>query len=174
MTQLDLTFEEAKQKFFDRRAVEKALDKGAREAMTRIGGYVRTTAKRSMRKPGKSKRTRTSQPGKPPRRHTGVLRDRIFFVYDENKKAVVIGPLKWTAPKSKLKPTGGAKSAASVLEHGGWVTGQTNQKTNTKGKYLKGQQRSIYIEPRPYMGPALEKARASGDMLRHFRHMLKK
>lgn len=172
MTTIDLTIEAAKQQFFDRRAVEKAMDKGTREAMTKIGGYIRTTAKRSMRKTGKSKKTQTSAPGKPPRRHTGMLRDKIFFVYDENKRAVVVGPLKWTSPQSNLKPTGTGKSAAGVLEHGGWVTGQTNRKSTTKGKYLKGQQRSLFIQPRPYMGPALEKARASGDMMRHFRYML--
>lgn len=169
---IDLEFEAAKQQFFDRRSVQRSLSRGARTAMSKIGGFIRTSAKRSIKKPGATKRTQRSQPGKPPRSHTGALRNKIFFVYDEQQKRVVIGPLLWRSPRSHLAgldyPT-----AAGTLEHGGRVQGPKRIKTKTPGKYLTGPTQTLRIEPRPYMRPALERAVQRAQLQEAFQYMLR-
>lgn len=72
-----------------------------------------------------------SKPGEPPRSVWGLLRNHIYFVYDPDRRSVVIGP-------AKLQGTKG--EAPHALEFGGNVT-------NRQG-------RRAYIEPRPYMRPA--------------------
>lgn len=47
--------------FFDRPKVRRAVDKAKRQVLSRGGAFIRTTAKRSIRK-----RKGTAPPGKPP------------------------------------------------------------------------------------------------------------
>jgi hypothetical protein len=89
--------------FFDSRAVQKALDKGTRKALSRYGGVVRKTAQRSMRKApqrgdvdrrtGRAKKIEPSPPGQPPRSRVGFIRKFLFYVWDDLSKSVVIGPI---------------------------------------------------------------------------------
>ena len=88
--------------FFDSAAVNAAIDRGAKRALSKFGAYVRTRARSSIRT-----RKRTSQPGQPPSNHTGHLKKLIFFGYDAQKKSVVVGPLVYH------------KSAARIIEYGG-------------------------------------------------------
>lgn len=171
MTTLDLTFEAAKQQFFDRRAVKNSLDKGAAKAMAQIGGFVRTSSKGSIKKPGK--RSENSKPGKPPKRHTPHLRNRIFFVYDAKKKSVVIGPLKWTAPRSDWKPVD-QPSAAATLELGGKVRGIPKFQTGHLTATVAGPPVTVTVAPRPYMRPALDRAINRGQLAESFKYMLTK
>lgn len=91
-------------------AVTKLLDRQTRRAFSRAGGYIRATAKRSIKK-----RQGTSKPGDPPYSHTGLLKNFIFFSYDPHQKSVIVGPEKLTRR--------GAEGAPKALEYGGTVQG---------------------------------------------------
>ena len=163
MTYIDVTFEDAKQQFFDRRRVIDAIGKGKADALRKVGTYIRTTAKSSIRKPGTTKKTRISKPGKPPRNQTGKLKQKIFAYYVPNPDRAVIGPVLWRAPKSPVKNIN-YPSAAGTLEHGGMVTGPKRIKTTTQGKYIVKGLFVAKIEARPYMGPAAKIAFNNGKM----------
>lgn len=140
---IDMTFKTAKEGFFDRAKVLKAIDGATVRVLSKFGAYVRTGAKSSIRK-----RKRPSLPGQPPSSHVGTLKQLIFFSYDFEKKSVVIGPT------LSNHPTG----APEVLEHGGeadvtdsvWKT-RRGQKTREK------RTRRVKIAERPFMGPALDR-----------------
>lgn len=123
--------------FFDRPAVQRAVDKAKRRVLTRAGAFVRTAARSSIRK-----RKRISEPGKPPSSHSGLLRRFIYFAYEPHLDTVVIGP-------ERLNKQG---EAPRVLEHGG----RTRITRRRRGKVVR---RRVTIKPRPFMGPALEKER---------------
>ncbi len=127
---------EVKRLFMDRDRVIRATDRAQRRALSRIGGYVRTTAKRSIRK-----RKKKSEPGKPPSSHSGELRGGIWFSYEPREKTVVIGPVSF------------GTGVPSVLEHGGTI----NVKTDRRG--TPGRSETVRIKARPYMGPAERDAR---------------
>ena len=93
---------------------------------------VRRTARSSIRK-----RKRTSEPGKPPSSHTGLLKKFIFFGYDPRRDSVVIGPVRLTQK--------GRGEAPSLLEYGG----------NTSVEH-RGQRKRARVRARPFMGPAFE------------------
>jgi hypothetical protein len=128
--------------FFDRPAVQTAMDKGKRKVFSRFGAFVRTTAKRSIKKaPYMSRkrrgqkrtdfRTATSRPGHPPYNRTGLLKKFIFFSYDRDADSVVIGPERLNQKKG---------DAPAVLEYGG------------ESRLANGKR--IVIQARPFMGPA--------------------
>jgi hypothetical protein len=126
-----LTLEMAKSSFFDRQQVIDATDAATHRVLSKFGAFVRRRAKSSIRK-----RKRASEPGKPPSSHTGLLRDMIFFSFDREANSVVIGPTLINSP------TG----APEILEYGGEaVVSRPN-----------GMKVRIYIQPRPYMGPAID------------------
>jgi hypothetical protein len=126
-----LKLKDAKSMFFDRAAVTSAADKATRTVLSKFGTYVRRAARASIKK-----RPEASLPGKPPSSHTGLLRDFIFFSYNDAERSVVIGPAKLS----------GKTNAPEVLEHGGYTI-------ITFGKN-KGQKK--YVKARPYMLPAYE------------------
>lgn len=132
---IGLSVKAAKAGFLDRAAVMRAVDRGRRRSLAKSGAFIRTTARRSMRR-----RRGPSRPGRPPHAHAGLLRDLLYFSFDGATDSVVVGP----AAISK----GG--EAPPVLEFGGRVR---------KPDYWRGPARLITIRARPYMGPALRKAR---------------
>lgn len=127
-----MNFKAAKEGFFDRAKVLNAVDAATRRVLSRFGAFVRTRARTSIRK-----RKGTSAPGGPPYSHVGLLRNLIFFAWDDSSKKVVIGPVLIN------KPTG----APENLEYGGTADVPAG----------RGKTRRAKIEPRPYMGPALQK-----------------
>ena len=134
-----LKLKDAKSMFFDRAAVTSAVDKATRTVLGKFGAYVRRAARASIKK-----RPEASLPGKPPSSHTGILRDFIFFSYNDAERSVVIGPAKlnngWSSASGSIK----SANAPEVLEHGGYTI-------ITFGKN-KGQKK--YVKARPYMWPA--------------------
>jgi len=118
--------------FFDKKAVTSRVDRTTRRVLSRFGAFVRRTARSSIRK-----RKRTSEPGKPPSSHTGLLKRFIFFGYDPRKDSVVIGPVRLSQK--------GRGEAPSLLEHGG----------NTQVEH-RGQRKRARVRARPFMGPAFE------------------
>ncbi len=123
--------------FFDRPAVQRAVNKAKRAALSKAGAFIRTTARHSLRR-----RKGAAPPGQPPHSHVGLLKRFLFFAYEPASESVVIGPAKLN------KPT----EAPRVLEHGG----KTLVERRRRGKVVR---RRVTIEARPFMGPALEKER---------------
>ncbi|RPI76138.1 MAG: hypothetical protein EHM42_15010 [Planctomycetaceae bacterium] len=128
----------AKTKFFDR-VIITTENRATIKALSRMGAFIRTSARSSIRKAGK--KGKTSKPGQPPRSQTGLLKKHIYFGYEGSNRSVVVGPAR----------LGGTSQPESVetLEHGGNATitsGRKNPKT-----------RVVPIEARPYMGPAMQK-----------------
>lgn len=89
--------------------VMKMVNAKTRRALSRAGGYLRTTAKRSIKN-----RAGASPPGSPPHSHSGLLKNFIFYRYDPGSKSVFVGPELLHRPR-----TGTLKS----LEFGGPVPG---------------------------------------------------
>lgn len=127
-----ITIKMAKSAFFDRIAVTDAVDRATLGVLSKFGSFVRRRARSLIRK-----RKKTSDPGKPPSSHVGLLRDLIFFSYDASAKSVVIGPT------LSNKPTGAPKT----LEYGGPATIVDRR---------KGTSHQVLIQPRPFMNPALQ------------------
>ncbi len=121
--------------FFDTKKVSSKVDRMRIRELARAGGFVRTTAKRSIRK-----RKSSSLPGKPPSSHTGDLK-KIFFGYDRQSESVVVGPTKF---KRGNDP--------ETLEHGG-----TTYIYRRDGKTGKMVRTKVRVKARPYMNPALVK-----------------
>lgn len=122
--------------FFDNEKVQKAADRMKIRGLARASGFVRTTARRSIRR-----RKKNSFPGEPPHAHSGEIK-LIFFGYDERTGTSVIGPLDF---KRRHIP--------EVLEHGGTSTGyRRNAKTGQVERV------EYQVEARPFMNPALLKA----------------
>lgn len=119
--------------FFDSKAVIKATDQAQRRVLSKAGSFIWKTAKRSIRK-----RKSISDPGDPPRSHSGELRRFIFFAFDFQSESVVVGP----APFKQGK-------APNLLEFGG----KARIRRRRKGKLKK--MRANY-KPRPFMGPAFD------------------
>ncbi len=142
--------------FFDRPAVIKALERGQARAMARSGGFVMRVARRSMRR---VKRDRSSKPGAPPFARVGLLRDKLFFAFDDKLRDVVVGP------------EGFAGSSVPSLHERGGVVRLNNQlvtrvvrSRDASGRFTARRvtQRvtgTLRYDPRPYMAPALEISR---------------
>lgn len=132
---LNVSLKQAKAIFAEQKVLSKMQSHTAK-ALKRAGAFVQRTARRSMRKGGP-----VSLPGKPPKSREGQLKRFLFFVVDREAESVVIGPVKLV----------GADDAPKVLEHGG---------TTERTLFSRGQGRratQARYEPRPFMGPALEK-----------------
>jgi hypothetical protein len=83
-----------KDAFFDRAAVEAAMDKARYKALYKAGAYVRRTA-RTMIGPIRQNKDKPSSPGKPPRSHeTEPSIKTILYFYEPNTDSVVIGPVR--------------------------------------------------------------------------------
>lgn len=132
MALVGLQLRQSKSLFFDRARVQNAITRAERRVLSKFGAYVRQDARQRIRR-----RKRPSRPGESPTNQTGLLKQHIYFVFDEGRRSVVIGPI-------LLNPGSGAPE---ILEHGGETVIETRR---------RGRER-VHIEPRPYMGPAFEK-----------------
>lgn len=205
---MKLSFAQAKEFFFDRMKVIDALDKGRAAALARIGGFVRTAARRSMRKARRMRESelsetqlaifqaggrkrdalplKSSEPGESPRMRSGALKRGIVFAYDPRTKSVVSGPVKYQS----------AGEAAANLEYGG-VTNVIRIESPLPGRRpprashaqlqaflrkraagtlkpdgrLRKRKVQVKIAARPYMSPALEKARPMFE--KQFQNLIK-
>ncbi len=146
-----------KNNFFDSASVLNKLGSAKRKALSRQGAFVRRRAKSSIRY-----RLTTSEPGSPPSAHrsgrftrtkknkkTGVekkqasspLRELIYFAYDASRDNVVVGP------ELFRNSVAGGGLVPKALEKGGTVD-------VGKLAFHKQRRRTIYLRPRPFMGPA--------------------
>lgn len=176
--------------FFDSALVQAKVDKARIKNLSKIGAFIRTRARRSIRK-----RKGASQPGNPPHSHVGLLRDGILFAYDNDSGGVVVGPRKLNQV-SVVNGQFRSGTVPEILEYGGsigvvevWATWLTN-KDGTKGGWTRldlrrrgskklahlavadpevvsnqVRNRTVKIAPRPFMQPAL-KAEITNPKLR--------
>lgn len=86
-----IAISDVKLMFFDDRTLRE-INRKAGRGIVRVAANTRTIARRSIRKAGKSPRTLQSRPGQPPRSHTGLLRQHIYFWYDRRTQSAEIGP----------------------------------------------------------------------------------
>jgi len=121
----------AKGLFFETEKVRKSVDKATRKVLSKIGAFVRRTARSSIRK-----RKKISEIESPPSGHTGALKRSIFFVYNPSKHSVIIGPTELNK----------GTDAPRLLEAGGRVA-----------RRRRGQRIIATYKARPFMGPAWEK-----------------
>lgn len=151
-----------KRGFFDRPAVQNAVDKAIRKALSRAGAFVRTRARSSLRR-----RKKASQPGSPPSVHSrdvyATLKN-VLFSYDAAKKSVVVGmPLLNGRPRSgttvpELHEEGGTAGVVEVQLSGGkWVAKSYGKRW---GENRPHRTRQARYPQRPTMGPALKAEQA--------------
>lgn len=133
---------QAKSLFFDRRPVQSAVSKAERRTLSRFGAFVRSDARRSIRRAPKKNKRRGAAPGKPPYSRTGLIKSLLFFVFDPSHSSVVIGPAKINRP---------SRNALETLEHGGRTT------ILTRGRRGVKERKQVAIEARPFMQPAFDK-----------------
>ena len=162
---IGLKINQAKGMFFDAPKVVRAVDAATHRVLLKFGAFVRTAAKSSIRqaatkrnllkKIGDAKtkeekerlwleynKATTSEPGKPPKSHTGLLKQYIFFGYDTARQSVVSGP---------VALHGGNRRPESLmaLEYGG-------TSTLLLGRRRSRGSRKITVAARPFMDPALK------------------
>lgn len=147
----------------------------ARRALMRLGGWIRVTAQRSMRRvdPATGK---PSRPGDAPRAREGILRLKVEFAYDTKTNRLVVGP-EIVRRNNKGQPES-PNGVPNLMEFGGfavvgpygwWIVGwkyqkQTDLQGNKSKKLvqyskteLKPGERLTYL-PRPFMRPAFKKS----------------
>lgn len=184
---------QAKGMFFEPDDVLAAVGKAKKAQLSKGGGLIRTVARRSMRPAKqKSKGDLTdaerqafdramkrfnagkttkkpkrplvaSAPGQPPRVRSGLLKQHLFFTYDQETDSVVVGP-------ALLNKSSGAPA---TLESGGSTQGFTFRPI-TLADGSPGVVRTpatVKIAPRPYMQPAFEEKKA--DLQKLFRDSVK-
>lgn len=149
--------------FFDSAEILRYLDKAEVKTLSRFGAFVMTSARRSMRKPGK--KGEASKPGQPPKARIGTLKQGKFgvqFAFDTRTRSVVIGAqdipnrTRTSIPGAAVLEGGGeilVKEA--VKKDGSWSRTATNTARYRPGVAIRN--RRARIEPRPYMAPAYAK-----------------
>ena len=115
---------------YDKRTLTET-NRSVMRVFIKAAAYTRTVARNSIKSSGK--KNKPSSPGSPPKSRTGYLKRNILFWPDRKNLSVKIGPAVMSGTKSNEIP--------GVLEEGGMIDG-------------------IRYEKRPYMNPALEKAKA--------------
>ena len=128
--------------FFDGDEINKRKDKQKLKAMMTAGAFLMREA-RGLIKPA-GKKNKVSDPGKPPRWHVKPGIKTIFFVHEKSRGSVVVGPVKFNSGGPKILET---------LDRGGSIKAiRRNRRTGRK------ESRVVKIKPRPFMGPAKDKA----------------
>lgn len=124
--------------FFDTAKVKRAMDKGTRRALAKIGAFLRKDARQLLRVSKKS-----AAPGRPPhiRRAGSPLKTLLEFGADLVNQNVVVGPRAFKVPAK----------VPGVLEFGGKVS------VPIRNRRKRRVRRVVKQAARPYMSPTLLK-----------------
>lgn len=125
--------------FFDRKNIIAKVGVARVRVLGKFGSFIRRTAKGLLSTKGK----KPAKPGRPPKSHVGLLKDLLFFAYDDQSESVVIGPQLLNGSR-KASRRGGV-TIPNLLEEGGATT-------TDRGK-------PAFYRKFPYMAPALAKER---------------
>lgn len=159
----DMTYS-VKDAFFDRDAVISAIGKAEAKELSKIGAFIRQTARTKVLK----LRNRTSRPGEAPSVHS---RDRvrslrnILFAYEKTKHAVIVGPVRLNQLNTRFDGT--SEPVPKILEFGGPVVIHEERKVGTEKWYRRDlrftpdgdteyRSRVANYAARPFMSTALE------------------
>lgn len=97
------------QSFFNQQAVKQRSDKNSIGALYKASAYLRTTARRSIRKSAQP-----AQPGQPPHTRLGQLKTSIVFAVDEKNLTALVGPAaSLISDISKYHEFGGTQTSKS-------------------------------------------------------------
>lgn len=169
--------------FFDRLEIENKLATKERRAMSKIGAFIRTSARTSLKR-----RKATSAAGSPPSVHSkdkvATLKN-ILFGYDPSSHSVVAGPVGLNQVNQEAAAQA-SRPVPAIMEHGGTVAIQEERwKTiNGNGKWYRRDMRRLpsesklyrvriaNYEPRPFMAPALERERSNGKLISAWKEIL--
>lgn len=173
---IDLSLSAAKGTFFNSPKVIASVDVATRQALSKMGAFVRTRARSSIRK-----RRKSAPPGKPPSDHGGPLKRMLFFVFDPSTHSVVVGPIVFGANKRQQVPR-----APRTLEVGATVTRLVERPAAAATRKAKPARAAAYrrllregrivkppvvvkteparYEARPFMKPALLAEVAAGTL----------
>lgn len=172
--------------FFDRQKVVDALKKAKRKSLREAGGFVRTTARRSMKRVSPAKRAklaergqRTQSPaGSPPNCHVqGPSLKTILFAFEPSTESVIVGPVQFNTQNSTIakvqSTTPGLHErgeSATIREFRVIPAGENPssiawQPVRKKGAFvakfgarIEQRRRRVKYPKRAFMNPALEKA----------------
>jgi hypothetical protein len=158
---LEVTYA-VKEWFFDGAAVAGRVEAQKRKRLSQAGAYVRRTARTLLR------RKKTSAPGQPPATHGPEPNLRtVLFAYDPQAESLVVGPVK--LPQVAIVH-GNRSTVPELMERGGIATiyeeryrGQLrwrrrDMRRNRRPEKEYRRRRAVY-QPRPFMGPALDRER---------------
>jgi hypothetical protein len=141
---------------FDRNIIRTNWNKINEAPLRRAGLLVRKIAVQSIRR---TRSPNPSPPGMPPRSRAPGNPLKLIFSVPENKFTTVVGAVGF----------GGATPAPGTLEHGGKVKGKlklpdVKQRRGYRGRFKRKSFQlipgSIRVSKHPFMGPALNTARA--------------
>lgn len=159
--------------------ITKAVDRYEERKLKRAGAFIMTTARRLIRK-----RRRASLPGKPPSSHQGGLRNNIF--YADKGREVIVGPIDFGNDRNfvpQILEFGGGynytasevrerqdriRAAVAALKQRGRGK-RRKRRSKKKAQQMRQNRRiasmgnnvSVTIAARPFMGAGLTKATAS-------------
>jgi hypothetical protein len=124
--------------------ITKAVATKQRKVLFGTGAFGAKAVNRMIRKQGKKGgRAHVSKPNTPPKYHIKPgLKDRFYFNVNLDDATVQVGP--GVQKRSSNRITVHAKSGAELLEFGGHFTVNKTKKR-------------AFVEPRPFLRPALEK-----------------
>ena len=167
-----ITVKAAKDNFFVAEKVLTRIKDERKKSLARVAGFVRKTARRSIRKIGK--KWKSSEAGAPPKSRSGLLRQFILFLYDSTTESTLVGPAR-LPNKNKVE----GKTIPQILEFGG--TASTSDFVPTgKWKTIKGKRvpltqrkrRKYRLKARPYMMPALNIMLKENKLVKEFENIL--
>jgi len=147
-----------KAKFETNKVVSRFVD-DAKKAVIKQAAYIRRVAKSSIR-PANGKDDH-SLPGKPPKSHTGLLRNFIYFDFDNMVSSVVIGPALLQSSSGRKAQLDLARGkfkypVPQMLEEGGPVRTLRRHANHANGGWYYT---SDQMAARPYMAPAFERSK---------------
>lgn len=133
---MSFDFASVRDAFFDAPKIKQMMDQKSRQALSKMGAFIRRRARSSIRRNQK-----VSEPGRPPHAHTSAGGTGfaagikfIVFAYDARAKSAIIGPIAFNQGKGECP---------ELLEHGGVKTHRRSGKR-------------LFYRERPFMQPALE------------------
>lgn len=161
---------EIRRLYLDKPLIKKTLDRSTLQFLQRAGAQIRDAARNPIQHGNKP-----APPGRPPKSHTGRLKNNIFFAIQPhgNPPNCVIGPTKLNSNNHRIRAN--RDPIAAIIERGGMVEILEEQypdgswhaaglrKSSARVTFPTRWKR-YRVAPRPYMRPALitNKSRLAG------------
>lgn len=152
--------------FFDRVKVINRLSAGERRAMSKIGAFIRVSARQSMKR-RKTVAPASSPPSVHSRSKVYTLKN-ILFGYEPTQHRVIVGPV-LLSRFAKTREAGRGNTLVKASEP---IPALHEFGGTAKLLSPKGDEREVRYAARPFMGPALERERQNGKLINAWRDLL--